>query len=147
MSELVRFSVSLKSALLEAFDRLIERKGYSTRSEAIRDLLRDQLVREQSSRGRGEQVAVVSLVYDHHARRLADRLMDRQHHHHELVVSTMHVHLGPHHCLEVTVLRGPARQIRHLGEELIATKGVLHGEVRFTGGEQDLARLHESIPR
>lgn len=144
MSELVRFSVSLESPLLGAFDRLIEGKGYATRSEAIRDLLREQLLRERSQRARGEQVAVVSLVYDHHERRLADRLMDRQHHHHRLVVSTMHVHLGPHHCLEVTVLRGPAHQIRQLGDKLIATKGVLHGEIRFTAGEQELSRLHSA---
>jgi len=132
---LTRISISLESALLEAFDRRNASKGYATRSEAIRDLIRDRLVREESERADGEQVAVVTLVYDHHARELAARLIDKQHHHHDLVVSSLHVHLGERHCLEVSVLRGPVRKIRHLGEELLATKGVLHGEITYTSGE------------
>jgi CopG family nickel-responsive transcriptional regulator len=135
MGELTRISISLESALLEAFDRSIQDRGYQTRSEAIRDLIRDRLVREQGEKAEGEQVAVVTLVYDHHARELASRLIDKQHHHHDLVVSSLHVHLGERHCLEVSVLRGEARQVRHLGDELLATKGVLHGEMTFTSGE------------
>ena len=80
-------------------------------------------------------MAVVTLVYDHHARELATRLIDKQHHHHKLVVSTMHVHLGERHCLEVSVLRGPADPVRHLGEELVSVKGVLHGDVTYTSDE------------
>src|SRR5262245_25519224 len=140
MSELTRISISLENALLDAFDRSIAAKGYATRSEAVRDLIRDRLVREQAERAEGDQVAVVMLVYDHHARELAARLIDKQHHHHELVVSSLHVHLGERHCLEVSVLRGPTGQIRHLGEELLATKGVLHGEITFTSGERALNR-------
>src|SRR4051794_15400592 len=140
MSELTRISISLESALLKAFDQRNKAKGYATRSEAIRDLIRDQLVREEAERAEGEQVAVVTLVYDHHARELAAKLIDKQHHHHGLVVSTMHVHLGERHCLEVSVLRGPAREVRHLGEELLATRGVLHGDIQFTGGEEALSR-------
>ena len=132
---LTRISISLESALLEAFDRRNEAKGYATRSEAIRDLIRDPLVREEGERAEGEQVAVVTLVYDHHARELAARLIDKQHHHHELVVSSLHVHLGERHCLEVSVLRGPSAAVRHLGDELLATRGVLHGEITFTSGE------------
>jgi CopG family nickel-responsive transcriptional regulator len=135
MSQLTRISISLESALLDAFDKSIDGKGYATRSEAIRDLIRDRLVREEAERAEGEQVAVVTLVYDHHARELAARLIDKQHHHHDLVVSSLHVHLGERHCLEVTVLRGSAAQVRHLGDELLATKGVLHGELIFTSGE------------
>jgi CopG family nickel-responsive transcriptional regulator len=118
----------LASALLDAFDRHIAAKSYETRSEAIRDLIRDRLVRDEAERAEGEQVAVVTLVYDHHARELSNRLIDKQHHHHDLVVSSMHVHLGERHCLEVTVLRGDAAKVKHLGDELLATKGVLHGE-------------------
>ena len=88
----------------------------------------------------GEQVAVVTLIYDHHARELAARLIDKQHHHHDLVVSTLHVHLGERHCLEVSVLRGPAKEVRHLGEELLATRGVLHGDLQFTGDEEAFSR-------
>src|SRR5262245_59883842 len=129
MEELTRISISLEAALLEAFDRRNAARGYATRSEAIRDLIRDCLIREEANQGTGEQVAVVTLVYDHHARELATRLLDKQHHHHELVVSSLHVHLGETHCLEVSVLRGQMEKIRHLGEDLLATKGVLHGEI------------------
>ena len=143
MHELTRFSVSLETALLEAFDRSNAAKGYATRSEAVRDLIRERLIREEASGPQGadaESVAVVTLVYDHHARELASRLIDKQHHHHEIVVSTMHVHLGERHCLEVSVLRGPAGLVRHLGEELTSVKGVLHGEITFTGDEAALNR-------
>ena len=142
MAELTRISISLESALLAAFDRSNTAKGYPTRSEAIRDLIRDRLIREDAGDAAAEQVAVVTLVYDHHARELAARLIDMQHHHHDLVVSSLHVHLGERHCLEVSVLRGPAKAVRHLGEELLATKGVLHGDVRFTSSEGSLNRWH-----
>jgi CopG family nickel-responsive transcriptional regulator len=144
MPELTRVSISLESALLEAFDRSNAAKGYPTRSEAIRDLIRDHLIREEAKRGdgTGEQVAVLTLVYDHHARELAARLIDKQHHHHDLVVSSLHVHLGERHCLEVSVLRGPAAGVRHLGEELLATKGVLHGDLTFTSGEKVFSGWH-----
>src|ERR1700726_3755188 len=115
MSELTRISISLETALLEAFDRSNAGKGYATRSEAVRDLIRDRLIREESAGPHGgdaEQVAVVTLVYDHHARELAARLIDKQHHHHELVVSSLHIHLGERHCLEVSVLRGPVEKVR-----------------------------------
>src|SRR6516165_10090781 len=135
MNDLTRISISLESALLEAFETRNAAKGYATRSEAIRDLIRDRLLRDQAERAEGEQVAVVTLVYDHHARELAARLIDKQHHHHELVVSSLHVHLGERHCLEVSVLRGPSAEVQHLGHELLATRGVLHGEITFTSGE------------
>ncbi len=140
MPDLTRVSISLESALLDAFDRHIAAKSYATRSEAIRDLIRDRLIQEEARQPEGEQVAVVTLVYDHHARELAMRLIEKQHHHHHLVVSGMHIHLGERNCLEVTVLRGPAGEVRHLGEELLATKGVLHGELIFTSGERSLNR-------
>jgi len=139
-SSLTRVTVSLESALLEAFDVVLAEQKYANRSEAIRDLIRDRLVRREAEQAKGEQVAVVVLVYDHHARELAGRLIEKQHHHHDVVVSTMHVHLGERHCLEVTVLRGEAKEVRHLGDELVATKGVLHGEVILTSGEGSFSR-------
>jgi CopG family nickel-responsive transcriptional regulator len=146
MTDLTRISISLESALLSAFDANIESRGYATRSEAIRDLIRAHLVREESrdaKAGPDEQVvAVVMLVYDHHARELAARLIDKQHHHHDLVVSSLHVHLGARHCLEVSVLRGPPAEVRHLGEELISTRGVLHGDITYTRGEDTFSRWH-----
>lgn len=141
MTDLTRISISLENALLDAFDHaIVEAKGYATRSEAIRDLIRDRLIREEAEQAEGEQVAVVTLVYDHHARELAARLIDKQHHHHGLVVSSLHVHLGERHCLEVSVLRGPAAEVRHLGDELLSTKGVLHGDVILTSGEGSFNR-------
>lgn len=138
MSEVARISISLETPLLEAFDKYLEGKGYATRSEAIRDLIRDRMIKERAKEGQDEQVAVVTMVFDHHARELASKLIDKQHHHHELVVSSLHVHLGHRHCLEVSVLRGPAHEVTHLGDELLATKGVLHGEITFTTGEEVL---------
>ncbi|MFO0964331.1 MAG: nickel-responsive transcriptional regulator NikR [Gemmataceae bacterium] len=138
MAEVARVSISLETPLLEAFDRFIAAKGYETRSEAIRDLIRDRLIKERAKEQSGEQVAVVTMVFDHHARELASKLIDKQHHHHDLVVSSLHVHLGERHCLEVSVLRGPAHDITQLGDELLATKGVLHGEMIFTSGESGL---------
>ena len=145
MAELTRVSISLESALLEAFDHNIASRGYATRSEAIRDLIRDHLIREEGKADNGEtteRVAVLTLVYDHHARELAARLIDKQHHHHHLVVSSLHVHLGERHCLEVSVLRGPAAEVRHLGEELISIRGVLHGEITYTSDEKAFSRWH-----
>jgi CopG family nickel-responsive transcriptional regulator len=141
MPELTRISISLENALLDAFDKRIAAKGYATRSEAVRDLIRDRLIREGAEARRGEQVAVVTLVYDHHARELAARLIDKAHHHHDLVVSSLHVHLGERHCLEVSVLRGPGEKVRHLGDELLATKGVLHGDISWTSGEEAFNRM------
>ena len=141
MADLTRISISLEENLLEVFDKLIAAKGYATRSEAIRDLIRERLIREEVRNQQGEQVAVLTLVYDHHARELAAKLIDKQHHHHDLVVSSLHVHLGERHCLEVSVLRGPGHKVMHLGDELLATKGVLHGDITFTSGERALDKL------
>jgi len=141
MTDLTRISISLEENLLEAFDKLISAKGYATRSEAIRDLIRDLLIRQEARNRQGEQVAVVTMVFDHHARELAAKLIDKQHHHHNLVVSSLHVHLGERHCLEVSVLRGSGHDISHLGEELLATKGVLHGDITYTSGERALNEL------
>jgi CopG family transcriptional regulator, nickel-responsive regulator len=141
MADLTRISISLEENLLQEFDKLITAKGYATRSEAIRDLIRDLLIKQEARSKKGQQVAVVTMVYDHHARELASKLIDKQHHHHDLVVSTMHVHLGERHCLEVSVLRGPGHDVNHLGDELLATKGVLHGEITFTSGEGALNKL------
>jgi CopG family transcriptional regulator, nickel-responsive regulator len=141
MADLTRITISLEENLLDAFDKLIGAKGYATRSEAIRDLIRDLLVRQEARSHQGEQVAVVTLVYDHHARELAAKLIDKAHHHHDLVISSLHVHLGERHCLEVSVLRGPGNEVMHLGDELLATKGVLHGDITFTSGEGALDKL------
>jgi CopG family transcriptional regulator, nickel-responsive regulator len=136
MAQLARFGVSMGEPLLERFDALIAAKGYVNRSEAIRDLVRASLVEEQWEAGEDEVVGTVTLVYDHHASDLAEKLTEHQHSHHEEVVSTLHVHLDAHHCLEVVVLRGAAPALKRIADGLIGTKGVKHGRfVATTTGE------------
>ena len=136
MGEVVRFGISADDRLLQRFDALIAEKGYVNRSEAIRDLIRNSLVEDQWARGDEEAVGTVTLVYNHHTRDLADKLTEHQHSHHDAIVSALHVHLDAHHCLEVVVLRGKAREVKRLADELIGTKGVKHGKlVSTTTGE------------
>jgi CopG family nickel-responsive transcriptional regulator len=126
-----RIGISLEDDLLTQFDRLIEQKGYATRSEAIRDLIRDALVQREWAEAAGgeERVAVVTLVYDHDSSSLAQKLAHIQHENHKAVVSALHVHMDEHNCLEVLVLRGRARDVVRMGEGLISTKGVKFGKV------------------
>jgi CopG family transcriptional regulator, nickel-responsive regulator len=130
--QLTRFGVSLSEKLLEEFDRLIDEKGYTNRSEAIRDLIREKLVEEEWQADAAEVAGTVSLVYDHHKLDLPKRLTDIQHDHHDLVLSTLHVHLDHHNCLEVLLLKGPANEVRGLGEKLASTKGIKHGKLTLT---------------
>lgn len=132
VERIVRCGISLDPKLLARFDALIARLGYANRSEAIRDLIRDKLVAEEWEHGKGEAVATVSLVYDHHELDLPARLTDLQHEHHSTVVSALHVHLDDHNCLEVLVLRGAAPRIRTIGEKLTSVKGVKHGKMMLT---------------
>lgn len=134
-----RIGISLEQDLLGQFDRLIEEKGYVNRSEAIRDLIRDALVqREWSGAGaQEERVAVAVLVYDHDSSSLAQKLAHIQHENHRAVVSALHVHMDPHNCLEVLVLRGAGDQVLGMGEGLVSTKGVKFGKlVPATTGEK-----------
>jgi CopG family nickel-responsive transcriptional regulator len=126
-----RIGISLEDDLLSRFDRLIEQKGYVTRSEAVRDLIRDALVQREWSEGGGgeERVAVVTLVYDHDSSSLAQKLAHIQHENHKAVVSALHVHMDEHNCLEVLVLRGRARDVLRMGEGLVSTKGVKFGRL------------------
>ena len=132
MERLARFGVSLESGLLRRFDALIRDKGYTNRSEALRDLIREQLVAEEWRADPELAVAIVSLVYDHHQLDLPKRLTEAQHDHHALITAGLHVHLDQHSCLEVLILRGPGRKIRALGDRLVGTRGVKHGKVALT---------------
>jgi CopG family nickel-responsive transcriptional regulator len=132
MAGITRFGVSLDGRLLAKFDRLIARKGYPNRSEASRDLIRDSLVREQWELGDADAVGTLTLVYDHETRELEERLTELQHAHYRAIVSTLHVHLDPHHCLEVLVLRGKATLLKTIADRLIGTRGVKHGTFSAT---------------
>jgi CopG family nickel-responsive transcriptional regulator len=131
MSELVRFGVAMDAELLSRFDAHLEKKGYSTRSEALRDLVRAELVEAHASHG-GNVVGTLTLVYDHHVRELSERLNEIQHDLGERVVSTLHVHLDHDHCLEVIVLRGPSAALKNAADRILATKGVAHGKLTLT---------------
>lgn len=131
MAQLVRFGVSLDRQLLDEFDRLNDEKGYATRSEAIRDLIRADLVEEEWA-GNRETVATVTIVYDHHVRDLTEKLTEVQHRSQQLIVSSLHVHLDHDHCLEVLVMRGKGADIRKVADVLIGTKGVKHGKLAMT---------------
>jgi CopG family nickel-responsive transcriptional regulator len=127
-----RFGISLESPLLKRFDTLIRKKGYASRSEAIRDLIRDSLVTEEWESYTSETVGTITLVYSHDTRELSDNLNDLQHQYHELVKSTMHIHLDGHNCLEVIVVKGKAQDIKSVADRLIGTKGVKHGKLTVT---------------
>ena len=132
MSELERVSLAIEKDLIERFDALIARDGKANRSEAIRDLIRARLVEQEVAVERGEAVASVTILYDHHKRELAERLVSAGHDHHKAVLASMHVHLDDVNCLEVVALRGKAKDVRHLAEHLIGMKGVKHGKLVLT---------------
>jgi len=129
---LVRFSVAIGGELLRRFDRYREERSYPNRSEAVRGLMRDALIEEAVADDAGPAMGVVTLVYNHHAGRISERLTELQHHHLDAVVTTTHVHLDLDRCLEVILLRGPARAVRELADALIGTKGVETGRLVLT---------------
>jgi len=129
---LTRFGISLDRVLLERFDRLIDKKSYSSRSEAIRDLIRDSLVMQEWESATVETVGTITIVYSHDTRELADILMDLQHLYFHSIISSMHIHLDEHNCLEVIVVRGKAKDIKAIADRLIGTRGVKHGKLTVT---------------
>jgi CopG family nickel-responsive transcriptional regulator len=133
-----RFSVSIPPKLLEQFDAMVGEKGYQNRSLAIADMMRAELVEHRQKFGPEEIAGTITLVYDHHKQRVQSALTDIQHDHHELIISTVHVHLDHHNCLEVLVVRGAASMIRKIADELIAAKGVKHGKLTVTTTGKDL---------
>lgn len=133
-----RITISIEDSLAEQFDALIERHGYENRSEAFRDLLRERI---ENVRKNDDQVqycvATLSFVYDHHERELASRMAEIQHHHHDLCVATMHVHLDHDSCLETVVLRGLFKDVRAFADKIVAHAGVRHGSVNIVPLEMD----------
>ncbi len=138
MGETIRFGISIDDKLLENFDQLIEHKGYANRSEALRDLIRASLIDVKWENGEEEMVGTVTLVFNHHVRDLSDKLTEHQHAYHQQIISALHVHLDAHNCLEVLVVRGKAREIKKIADELIGVKGVKHGKLVMTATGHDL---------
>jgi CopG family transcriptional regulator, nickel-responsive regulator len=139
-----RFTISLDEHLAIAFDELIKQRGYKTRSEAVRDILRDLLQRrDQAKDGDGFCVASLSYVYNHHERQLSERLAALHHAHHELTVASMHVHLDHEQCLETATLKGSAKNVRQFGEMIIAERGVRHGQLNLVSVELGTPHRHD----
>ena len=136
MSGIVLFGVSLEKELLEKFDKLIKGKKYSNRSEAIRDLIRENLVKREWIEEK-EVAGAITLVFDHHKRELMNTLTDIQHDFHTLIISSQHIHLDHDNCLEIIVVRGKPKEVRELADKLRATKGVKYGSLSIatTGKE------------
>lgn len=138
MGQLSRIGVAIDSELLEKFDKLIEGRGYTNRSEAFRDLIRDELVQKKWENLDQLVVGTVTLVYDHHVRMLSEKLTNIQHDFHHNILSTLHVHLDHDNCLEVLVVKGKAKDVQKVADALISTKGVKHGRLTLTTSGADL---------
>ena len=132
MGVLSRIGIALDSDLLKRFDAFIARLGYTNRSEAFRDLIRDRLVGEQTARPGAAVAGTITLIYDHHAHGVSEKLTELQHAHHHLVVSTSHAHLDHDCCLEVLIVQGKAAEIDVFAGRLIGLKGVQHGRLVMT---------------
>ena len=138
MGQLSRIGVAIDSDLLDKFDSMIAQRGYTNRSEAFRDIIRDELVAKAWQSPESLVVGTVTLVYDHHVRLLNEKLTSLQHDFHRSILSTLHVHLDHDNCLEVLVVRGKASTGKKIADELIAAKGVKHGKLTVTSSGRDL---------
>jgi CopG family nickel-responsive transcriptional regulator len=134
---LIRFGISIPRKLSQRFDQYLKNKKYISRSEAIRDLIRQALVQEEIEQN-VEVVAVISLLYDHHKRELSERLIELQHSKNQIVLSSTHIHLDHNNCIEVVIMRGLSQDVKRLADALIATKGVKHGTIEMSSTGKNL---------
>jgi CopG family nickel-responsive transcriptional regulator len=139
LGKVERLSISLEGELLKAFDTFLLQMGYTSRSEAVRDLIREKLVAQELEAPDAEGVGVITLVYDHHRRELPEKLTEIQHRYFKEITSTSHIHLDRHNCLEVIIVRSRAGKIRNIADLLISTKGVKHGRLVTTTTGKALA--------
>jgi CopG family nickel-responsive transcriptional regulator len=137
MAELIRTGVSIEADLLEKFDKLIAKRGYGNRSEALRDLIREMLVSEEVNDNK-QVVATLSMIYDHHRPDLSTKLTEAQHHHHNNVLAATHVHLDAKNCFEVVIMKGPSGEVKHMADHMLSLKGVKHGKLVMTSTGKDL---------
>ena len=131
-----RLTITMDDDLVDYLDNFIQEKGYTSRSEAVRDLVRDSLSTEKNQRNE-ECLGVLSYLYEHETRELARRLTNTQHHHHHLSVSTLHMHISEEQCLEVSILQGKRHQLENLADSLISQRGVNHGYLRLLPNPKD----------
>ena len=135
---IVRFGVSVPKELLDRFDRIIEEKGYVNRSEAIRDMMRDFIVRHEWEVGNEEVAGTITMVYNHDEADVVKELLDLQHDYLTEIVSSIHVHMDEHNCLEVVIVKGQASRIKEIADRLLSLKGVKHGKLVMTGTGKEL---------
>jgi CopG family nickel-responsive transcriptional regulator len=138
MENVIRFGVSLKKDLLKKFDSLIEKRGYKNRSEAFRDMIREWLVSEEWKKEEKETVGILCLVFSHKMRELTETLIKLQHKYLDLIISSTHIHMDKHNCLEVIVLRGKNYLIKKISDELLSTRNVKHGKLLMTTTGKDI---------
>ena len=132
MENITRFGVSIEPKLLKKFDVQIKKQGYTNRSEAIRDMIRKNLITTKQTQPDAEAIGTLTIIYDHHTGTLTDKLLHVQHDHHHEILSTTHIHVDHHNCLEVLVLKGKTKQINKLSDAIKALKGIKHGELVIT---------------
>ncbi len=137
MSELVRFGVSLEKPLLERFDALIREQQYTNRSEALRDLIRRELVQREWREG-NDVAGAITLIYDHHQREVLSKVTDTQHGFQKVIISTQHIHLDHHNCLEIIAARGKAEEVQRLADALKSIKGVRHGTLSMSSTGREI---------
>ncbi len=137
MNNIIRFGVSIDEKLLNKFDSIIDQKGYVNRSEAIRDLIRSMMESNEISESEAMVIGTLTLVYSHSVHELADKLNDIQHHHHKSIISTTHIHLDEHNCLEVMILRGKSKIVQEIADRLISIKNVKHGKLTVTAALEE----------
>jgi CopG family transcriptional regulator, nickel-responsive regulator len=140
MAALSRIGIAIDENLLARFDRSIAKQGYTNRSEAFRDLIRDRLVTAAVETPETPVVGTITLIYDHHSRLLPEKLTNLQHDHHELIISTTHVHLDHNTCLEVLVVKGASKQVQKLSDLLVGAKGVQHGRLVMSSPKTCLSK-------
>ena len=132
MSDIIRFGISLEKDLLANFDNLIKRRKYTNRSEAIRDLIRQELLKKALEENR-EVAGAITFIYDHHQRDLLNKIIDVQHDHQDIIQSSQHIHLDHHNCLEIVAVKGNYGKVNKLADTLKALKGVKHGSLSMSG--------------
>lgn len=137
MSELFRFGISLPKDLLDKFDKLIGGKNYSNRSEAFRDLIRQELIKKEWQEG-GNIAGAITLIYNHHKRELVNKLTDIQHDNQKVIISTQHIHLDHNNCLEIIAVKGHPKEAQKLADMLKAVKGVKHGMLNMSSTGKDI---------
>jgi len=137
MSKLFRFGISLEKDLLDKFDRLIREKNYTNRSEAFRDLIRENLVKAEWKKNK-EIVGAITLIYDHHKRELVNKLMDIQHDFGGIIISSQHIHLDHNNCLEIIAVKGSSKEAQKLADSLKSVKGVRHGTLSMSTTGKDI---------